>query len=387
MHQQAFYRTISPLVVASLLRHVLCGCCAVCCLVLSGEATIAQVLQQPAVLRNSAPSDNDLLPEERVNIAVYENCNRCVVHIATRSVGMESFQQLSLREGSGSGSVIDATGMILTNQHVIDGAKEISVSLFNGLSYPAVLVGQDPDTDIAILKIDAPAEQLIPMPWGSSQALRVGQRIYAIGNPFGLERTMSTGMISSLNRQIPSRARRTMRSLIQIDAALNQGNSGGPLLNTRGQLIGMNTAIMSSSGDSAGVGFAIPVSTLERIVPQLISNGRVLRPTIGISRVYENDAGLLIVSVVSGGPAELAGLQGFRLITKTLQQGRYEYEQSSIDTSAADLIASVDGQPVRTADDLLNFIEKRQPGDTVRLGIERGGKQLTVPVQLGRSEP
>ncbi len=328
-----------------------------------------------------------LLPEERVNIAVYEHCNRSVVHIATRSVGIESFQQLSMREGSGSGSVLDTSGMIVTNQHVIDGAKEISVSLFNGLSYPAVLVGQDPDTDIAVLKIDAPEDQLIPLSWGTSQSLRVGQKIYAIGNPFGLERTMSTGMISSLNRQIPSRARRTMRALIQIDADLNQGNSGGPLLNTRGQLIGMATAIMSSSGDSSGVGFAIPVSTLERIVPQLISHGRIIRPTIGITRVYENDSGLLIVDVASGGPAEKAGLQGFRLVTKTLRQGPYRYEQSSIDTSAADLIQSIDDQPVRTADDLLMHIERKNPGDTVRLGIVREGRNIVVPVILGQSDP
>ncbi len=330
---------------------------------------------------------DQLLPEERVNIAVYEHCNRSVVHIATRSVGIESFQQLSMREGSGSGSVLDTSGMIVTNQHVIDGAKEISVSLFNGLSYPAVLVGQDPDTDIAVLKIDAPEDQLIPLSWGTSQSLRVGQKIYAIGNPFGLERTMSTGMISSLNRQIPSRARRTMRALIQIDADLNQGNSGGPLLNTRGQLIGMATAIMSSSGDSSGVGFAIPVSTLERIVPQLISHGRIIRPTIGITRVYENDSGLLIVDVASGGPAEKAGLQGFRLVTKTLRQGPYRYEQSSIDTSAADLIQSIDDQPVRTADDLLMHIERKNPGDTVRLGIVREGRKITVPVTLGQSDP
>ncbi len=346
-----------------------------------------RVFQSPITTHASDALAEDLLPEERVNIAVYENCNRSVVHIATRSAAMESFHQLSVREGSGSGSVLDNRGMILTNHHVVDGAKEISVSLFNGLAYPAVLVGQDPDTDIAVLKIDAPADQLIPLPWGDAQQLRVGQKIYAIGNPFGLERTMSTGMISSLNRQIPSRAKRTMRALIQIDADLNQGNSGGPLLNTRGQLIGMNTAIMSSSGDSSGVGFAIPVSTLERIVPQLIENGHIIRPTIGVTRVYENDAGLLIVSVASGGPADQAGLQGFKLVTRTLQQGPYRYEQSSIDTSTADLIQSVDGQPVRTADDLLTHIERKQPGDTVRLGIVRNGVQTVVPVTLGQPEP
>jgi S1-C subfamily serine protease len=147
--------------------------------------------------QGGANFDDGLLPEERVNIAVYENCNRSVVHIATRSVAVESFQQISLREGSGSGSVLDTNGIVLTNHHVIDGAKDVSVSLFNGLQYTAFIVGQDPDTDIALLKISAPPDQLIPLEWGDSQSLRVGQRIYAIGNPFGLERTMSTGMISS----------------------------------------------------------------------------------------------------------------------------------------------------------------------------------------------
>ncbi len=344
------------------------------------------VCAQPAAgIANEGAGGDDftLLPEERVSIAVYENCNRSVVHIATRSVAMESFQQISLREGSGSGSVLDTNGLILTNQHVIDGAREISVSLFNGLSYPAVLVGQDPGTDIAVLKIDAPADQLVPLAWGDSQRLRVGQRIYAIGNPFGLERTMSTGMISSLNRQIPSRSGRTIRALIQIDAALNQGNSGGPLLNTRGQLIGMNTAIMSTGGDSAGVGFAIPASTLARIVPQLIEHGRIIRPSIGITRVYENDAGLLIVSVSSGGPADQSGLRGFRLVTKTRRQGLYSYDQTVIDTSTADLILSVDGQPVHTADELLTAIEQKQPGDVVTLGVQRAGVSANVTVTLG----
>lgn len=328
----------------------------------------------------------DLLPEERVNMAVYERCNRSVVHIATRSVAMDSFLQIQTRQGSGSGSVLTESGLILTNYHVIDGAREISVSLFNGLSYPAALVGQDPDTDIAVLKIDAPSDQLAPITWGDSQVLRVGQRIYAIGNPFGLERTMSTGMVSSLNRQIPSRQRRTMRSLIQIDAALNQGNSGGPLLNTSGQLIGMNTAIMSRDGDSAGVGFAIPETTLRRIVSQLIENGKVIRPTIGITRVYESDRGLLIVTVTDGGPADEAGLRGFRLVTKPYRQGPYLFEQSTIDPSQADLILGVDGQRVNSADDLLAIIETKRPGDTVEVRIERDGEQLDVPVVLGSSD-
>lgn len=334
----------------------------------------------------SAPVPDDLLPEERVNMAVYERCNRSIVHIATRSVKMDSFLQISLREGTGSGSVLDKEGTILTNQHVIDGAKEITVSLYNGVSYPATLEGQDADTDIAVLRIKAPAEQLEPIAWGDSQRLRVGQKIYAIGNPFGLERTMSTGMISSLNRQIPSRERRTMRSLIQVDAALNQGNSGGPLINTRGELIGMNTAIMSSDGDSAGVGFAIPAMTIQRVLTQLSRYGKVVRATIGITRVYENERGLLIVSLTRGGPAETAGLKGFSLVRKTLRQGLYRHEQPFIDPTSADLIQTVDGVPVKNADALLAAIEDRKPGDTVVLGIIRNGQAVEVPVTLGTSE-
>jgi S1-C subfamily serine protease len=323
---------------------------------------------------NAIP-DAELLPEERVNIAVYDRCNRGVVHIDTRSIRMDSFLQVSLREGTGSGSIIDKSGIILTNQHVIEGAKEITVRLFNGVPYSATIVGQDADTDIAVLKIEAPAEQLEPIPFGDSRALRVGQRIYAIGNPFGLERTMSAGMISCANRQLPSRERRIMRSFLQVDAALNQGNSGGPLLNTRGELVGMNSAIMSSSGDSAGVGFAIPSSTIQRILSQLSKHGKVAHATIGISRVYENERGLLIVSMTRGGPAETAGLKGFRLVSKLM-----------IDPSSADLIQTIDGVEVRTADTLIAAIDDRKPGDTVVLGILRGGQTMQVPVKLGSSE-
>ncbi len=194
---------------------------------------------------------------------------------------------------------------------------------------------------------------------------------------------MSTGMISSLNRQIPSHDNRTMRTLIQIDASINQGNSGGPLLSTSGKLIGMNTAIMSSSGDSTGVGFAIAANTLERVVPQLISNGRVIRPSIGITRVYETEKGLLVVSLAPGGAAEQAGLQGFQLIMTKRVQGAYTYEIPRIDASQADLIKAVDGQPVATADELLALIEMKKPNETVELSIVRQAKEMTVKVKLG----
>lgn len=324
-----------------------------------------------------------LLPEERINIGVYEKCNRSVVHITTKMTTMDSFLQVSTREGAGSGSVLNQEGLILTNYHVIEGAREISVRI-NGTSYPATRVGEDEPTDIAVLQIDAPAEELVPLEWGDSSRLRVGQRIYAIGNPFGLERSMSAGMIASLNRQFPSANKREMGSLIQIDASINQGNSGGPLLNTSGQLVGMNTAIMSSDGDSAGVGFAIPASTLARIVPQLIRNGSVIRPSIGISRVYENDKGLLIVSVQPGGPAEAAGLQGFSLVTKTYRQGPYSYQQSSIDTSSADLIVAIDGRALTTADELLDYVANKKPGDQVTLTVFRDNQRSNVRITLGQ---
>jgi S1-C subfamily serine protease len=325
------------------------------------------------------------LPEELVSMAVYEQCNRSVVHIGTRIVGAGAFAQLRVREGSGSGSIIDDTGHILTNYHVIEKARQINVSLYNGLTFPAEVVGQDPDTDIAVLKIDAPVEMLRPLPLGNSEDLRVGQRIYAIGNPFGLERTMSTGMISSLDRQIPSKTGRSMRSLIQIDATLNQGNSGGPLLNTRGEQVGMNTAIISSDGDSAGVGFAIPSSTIARVAAQLIQHGKVIRASIGISRVYETEKGLLIVNTVSGGPAEIAGLKGVQLVKQLRRQGPFQVENSYYDLSTADLIIAVSGTPVQSADHFLSLIESRTPGETVTLTVLRNGKEIPVSVRLGNS--
>lgn len=340
-------------------------------------------------MNTAAPFANDayLTPEEQINTRVYETCNHSVVHIATKARRAESFWTVTVREGSGSGSIVDNQGHILTNYHVVEGAREVTVGLHDGSNYPGVLVGHDAETDIAVLKIDAPSEKLAPLAWGDSTNLRVGQRIYAIGNPFGLERTMSTGIVSSLNRQIPAGQHRTMRSLIQLDIALNQGNSGGPLISSRGELIGMNTAIMSTNGDSAGVGFAIPVSTIRRIVPQLITKGRVVRPTIGITRVYENDGGLLIVSTAPGGPAEKAGLRGFSFTTRTIRQGPFRYEQPVVNPDSADLITAANGKEVRSADQLLEVIESLQPGSIVTLTVIRDGQSQDVRVTLGSSEP
>ncbi len=351
----------------------------------SKSAAQEPLRQLPAPTQPAAPADySDLTPEERVNVVVYENVNRSVVNITTKSATTSRLFLIEIpSEGEGSGSVLDRQGHVLTSFHVIDGAREIQVNLFDGTSYSAKPVGQDPTSDVAVIKINAPRESLYPVTFGDSTRLRVGQRVLAIGNPFGLERTLTTGIISSLNRSLPSKKNhRTMKSIIQIDAAINPGSSGGPLLDTHGRMIGMNMAIASSTGDSAGVGFAIPINTVARVVPQLIKSGRVIRPEIGIARVYQTEHGLLIATLIPGGPAERAGLKGPRIVRK--RQGPFVYE--SIDLSAADLIVGVDGKRIKTADDFLEIIESKQPGDKVLVTVARGGREVTVPVQLAAGE-
>jgi S1-C subfamily serine protease len=324
----------------------------------------------------------DMTPEERVNIAVYEKCNRNVVHITTKSARAELIFLEVPTEGTGSGSILDKQGHILTNNHVIEGAQEIKVTLYDGETYPATLIGSDAPNDIAVVKINAPPDSLIPVDFGDSAKLKVGQMIYAIGNPFGLERTMTTGIISSLNRSLPSKSGRTMKSIIQIDAALNRGNSGGPLLDSRGRLIGMNTAIASSTGENTGVGFAIPADTIGRVVTQLITSGKVTRPDTGITRVYQTEKGLIIATLATGGPAERAGLRGFRIVREQRRRGPFTYEERSIDRTKADMIVAVDGEKVVTADEFLGLIERHLPGQQAILTVEREGRRLDVPITL-----
>ncbi len=346
---------------------------------------------QPPIGPQPAPSvspHDRLTPEERVNVAVYESVNRSVVHINTRTMQVDRLMLFEIpSKGEGSGMVIDRQGHILTNFHVIEDAREIQVSLYDGKTYEAELVGVDPPTDTAVLKIAAPADSLHPVTFGNSAKLLVGQRVFAIGNPFGLERTLSTGIISSLHRTLPERhTGRRIKDIIQIDASINPGSSGGPLLDSRGLMIGMNTAIASKIGESAGVGFAIPVNTIARVVPELIRNGRVIRPDSGIARVYQTEQGLLIASLTPGGPAERAGLRGPKIVRQRKREGPVIYERQYIDRSAADLIVAVDGRPVKTADEFLTLIESKSPGDQVVVTVMREGKRVDVPLELGVSE-
>ncbi|MGE5194910.1 MAG: S1C family serine protease [Deltaproteobacteria bacterium] len=326
---------------------------------------------------------DELSQDEQINIAVYDNVNRSVVNITTRGVRGERFFLMEIpTEGAGSGSVLDKSGHILTNNHVIEGARQVSVTLFDGKSYEARYVGADTINDVAVIKIDAPAESLHPVVFGDSRHLKVGMRVFAIGNPFGLERTLTTGIISSLNRALQIHENRTVKSIIQIDAAINPGNSGGPLLDSHSRVIGMNTAIATKTGQSAGVGFAIPVGIIARIVPQLIEKGRIIRPEIGISKVFETEQGLLIYQLVPRGPAERAGLQGPQVVTH--RRGPFVVE--SLDRTAADLIVAVDGQKVTSADDFLGIIEAKEPGAKVDLTIVRKGKEMHVSVVLAGGE-
>lgn len=336
---------------------------------------------------SGATAPREFSAEEKTNIAVYEAVNRSVVNINTKATVATGLFLLEVpSEGAGSGIVLDTRGHILTNFHVIDGAKEIEVLLADGSSYAATVVGVDPATDVAVLRIDATATTLHPAVFGTSSDLRVGQRVFAIGNPFGLERTLTTGIISSLNRSLPTRGGRTIKSIIQTDAAINPGNSGGPLVDSGGRLIGMNTAIASRTGQSSGVGFAIPVGTLSRIVPQLIERGRVVRAEAGIMRVFESDAGLLVAAVAPEGPAERAGIRGFRMVRDRRRQGPFMVETARVDRSGADVVVAVGGDRVKTADDFLSAVESRNPGDTILITVMREGRQLDIPVVLGAEQ-
>ncbi len=343
-------------------------------------ASSARAKRLPALPRGA-----DLSAEERVNVAVYEKVNRSVVNIKTETVRNDAFFFMAVEvpgEGAGSGSVLDNQGHVLTNYHVIEDARAIEVTLFDGKSYAGTVVGKDASNDVAVLNIDAPADCLVPVEWGDSTNLLVGQKVFAIGNPFGFERTLSVGIISSLNRTLPARNGRLIKSVIQIDAAINPGNSGGPLLDSRGRLIGMNTAIASSTGQNAGVGFAIPVANIARVVTQLIERGRVIRPDVGITHVYPTERGLLIAAMTPDGPAEKAGLRGFRLVRQRRRQGPLTYETRTIDRASADLIVAVDGEEIFSPGEFLSLIEARQPGEDVVLTIVREGKRLDIPVRL-----
>jgi S1-C subfamily serine protease len=336
----------------------------------------------PAVEPPAIPADvlKSVDADEQINIRVYQAVNKSVVNIttATEAVGLFGDESSS---GTGSGFVIDRQGHILTNYHVVEGADTVQVTLFDGSTHDARIIGEDASNDVAVVQIRVAADRLVPVALGDSSRLLVGQKILALGNPFGLERTLTTGIISSLDRSLRAKNDRMIKGIIQTDAAINPGNSGGPLLNSRGEVIGMNTAIISQVGQSAGISFAVPINAIQRILKPLIEYGRVIRADLGVTRVFKTSEGLLVLSVAEDGPAERAGLQPIRM--KVVRYGSVLYRR--LDPESADIIVAIDGKPVHNVDELLTEVEAHSPGQVVTVTVLRGGRSVDVPVTLGQS--
>lgn len=337
---------------------------------------------QPAA--SAAPrtptSRGPLDAEERATIDLFERARRSVVYIAPTQRVFDPWTRnpLQVPRGTGSGFVWDEAGHVVTNNHVIEGATGAQVRLADGRSFDAELVGRSPDHDLAVLRIRTGTDRPPALTIGTSDELRVGQKVFAVGNPFGLDWTLTTGIVSALNRELPTDSGVAIRDLIQTDAAINPGNSGGPLLDSAGRLIGVNTAIFSPSGAYAGVGFAVPVDTVNRVVPRLIATGRYTRPALGVrvesqlnaalSRQYQVQ-GVFVLSVEAGSPAANAGLRGASIDRRE-------------NVTIGDVILYVGDRRTEEVEDLFDALDRTNPGERLTLTVQRGREQLRLPVQL-----
>jgi putative serine protease PepD len=324
--------------------------------------------------------------EEEALIAIYRAVGPGVVHITSTVLSQDFFFRVVPDRGTGSGFVIDDKGLILTNNHVVENAESLEVTLADKSKVPAKLVGRDPQNDLAVIRVQVAREKLTPLRLGDSSELQVGQMAIAIGNPFGLDRTVTRGVVSAVGRTLKSETGRQIRNVIQTDAAINPGNSGGPLLNSRGEVIGVNTAIFTPSGGSVGIGFAVPVNTAKKLLPHLISRGRASHPWLGISGVDVNPTvakalslsvkeGVMVAQVAPNGPAARAGLRGSQ---RRVRVGNY------LVTAGGDIILTLDGEKIASVDDLTAFLdEHKKVGDEVRVDLLRDGKPLSLTVRLG----
>ena len=350
----------------------------------SSVAAFPSPAQEPAPA--TAGRAAQLSPDEAINVKVYSEAAPAVANIATRTLEYDVFFDPVSVEGAGSGFLFDSRGYILTNFHVIQGAQTIDVTLGDRSHYTARIVGGDERNDVALLRIDAPAGKRLPvLPMGDSDALQVGQSVLAIGNPFGFESTLTTGVVSALKRTVRTSPQTFIDGAVQTDAAINQGNSGGPLLNTHGEVIGINSAIYTPTGATAGIGFAIPINTARQIAQDLITEGRVRRATLGVAaRAFGPgvaDAlrlpvqqGLLIENVQPNSAAAAAGLRGG---DRTVIVGMRRV------TIGGDLLVEIDGQLINEDFDLTLALNRKRPGDTVTLGIYRGTQRMDVKATLG----
>ncbi len=351
---------------------------------LSHTRAVAATLVAPAEKPATAPESRPVAPRtdlgegELRNIRLFEEASPAVVYITTVALQADFFsrnvEQIPL--GTGSGFIWDDSGHIITNFHVLQNADAARVTLADRTTWEAKLIGVAPEKDLAVLKIDAPREKLRPIPLGASHDLRVGQSVFAIGNPFGLDQTLTTGIVSALGREIQAADGTPIRDVIQTDAAINPGNSGGPLLDSAGRLIGVNAAIRSPSGASAGIGFAIPVDAVNWVVPELIAYGKLRRPSIDlevanpyIAQRLGIDRGLLVLDVAPGGAAAKAGIQP----TKRTRRG---------EIILGDIIVAIDEQPIRAPGDLRLALERKQPGETIQVTVLRNRREVSVPLTL-----
>jgi len=341
----------------------------------------------PAKYSSSAAdaAEADLDSTEAENVRIYRQASPSVANILTKAVEYDFFYNPVPVEGAGSGFLIDTDGHILTNNHVVQGAQTIEVAFGDHNTYKARFLGADAINDIALLQIDTKGRKLTPLPLGDSKKLLVGQRVLAIGNPFGFQSTLTTGVVSSLDRTVQTGENTFIDEAIQTDAAINRGNSGGPLLDSHGEVIGINSAIYAPNGTTAGIGFAIPINTAKRVAQDLITEGRVRRATIGAEgRTLWPDLasalglpvqqGVLIERVTPGGPAAQAGLKGGnRVVLAGLRELRI----------GGDVITAVNGEAVNSQSDLNLLLNRVRPGDTVQVTVIRDGKKINVPVKLG----
>ncbi|MBD3392141.1 MAG: trypsin-like serine protease [Chitinivibrionales bacterium] len=343
--------------------------------------TVCTLLMIAAHAPLVAPAAAEYLASERNTIDIFERTSPSVVFITGKSIQWDLFSMnvFEIPQGAGSGFVWDTEGHIVTNYHVVAQADNISVTLANGKSYDAAVVGIEPNKDLAVVKIKAPPGELRPVQLGRMSSLKVGRKVLAIGNPFGLDQTLTVGVISALGRQIKSATGRTIHDVIQTDAAINPGNSGGPLLDSKGTLIGVNTAIMTPSGGNAGIGFAVPINTVRRVVPQLITHGKVIRPGLGVQLLSDHVAkqnriqGVIIGRVLPGSSAAKAGLKG-------LAKGMFRRYV------LGDVIVAIDDKPVRDSDELSYILEQYKVGETVTVTVLRESTKRSVRVKLQQLE-
>ena len=342
-----------------------------------GQAPLVAPLSGPEMPPRTVTPRGDLAADEKATIELFRTASPSVVFITTLAVQQELFS-LNVQEiprGAGSGFIWDRQGHVVTNYHVVQGSDAAQVTLADHSSWPAKLVGQAPEKDVAVLQIQAPADRLRPLAIGSSENLMVGQKAFAIGNPFGFDQTLTTGIVSALGREIQSVSGAPIRDVIQTDAAINPGNSGGPLLDSAGRVIGVNTAIYSPSGASSGIGFAIPVADVRRAVPDLIAYGHIQRPTLGVELAPDSVVrqlgmeGAMVFRIQRGSGADRAGMQA----TRRDPFGRW---------SLGDVIVGVDGRPVRSSGDILVVLEAKKAGDKVKLSVIRDGRRADATVTL-----